>query len=144
MNTFSIAVSKRLREIGVEEKTGLYFRWWHSPIEDYRTPTLINETQLKDLSDPILIPAYRLDDILRLMPKIGEKMEFGDIGSTFSYVWNETMSREPDSEDECIFENHKENRPPCEVYSHHLLDVFLSGDYPEAEKVLLDLLKEHE
>lgn len=109
MNTFSIAVSKRLRKIGVEGETGLYFRWWHSPIEEYRTPTLVNETQLKDLSDPILIPAYRLDDIFSLMPKIGEILSFNEIEKT------------------------------CEI-----ADVFLWGDYPEAEKVLLDLLKEHE
>jgi hypothetical protein len=127
MNTFSIAVSKRLREIGVEEKTGLYFRWWHSPIEEYRTPTLVNETQLKDLSDPILIPAYRLDDIFRLMPKIGEKMGWNNRTNTcIPYDW---------------FIDRGES---IEYVGRALLDAFLSGDYPACETVLLDLLKEHE
>ena len=90
MNTFSIAVSKRLREIGCEK------------------PKVNEIVEIFEVNSEIF-PSYTLHDIFRLMPKIGEILSFNEIEKT------------------------------CEI-----ADVFLWGDYPEAEKVLLDLLKEHE
>lgn len=146
-NHFTIAVSKRLREMGVEGETEFYWKYTNGTLEKYSGISI--ETELLSGKQPIFktlgtwqtIPAYTFYDVIRLMPKIGETLELGDVGATYSYVWEETMSIEPDAEEKCVFESHKENRQPHEVYSHALLDAFLEGDYPPCEKKLLELLE---
>jgi hypothetical protein len=105
MNTFSIAISKMLRQIGVEEET-----------EQFIPAQVING---KYIGVEYL---YRLDDVIRLMPKIGEKMGWKNTGNRRDGVCGE---------------------PTVHDYSSAIYDAFMLGDYPESEKVLLDLLKEH-
>jgi len=92
MNTFSIAVSKRLFELWIVEK------------------------------QEGILQLYTLHDIFRLMPKIGEKMGWKNTGNRRDGVCGE---------------------PTVHDYSSAIYDAFMLGDYPESEKVLLDLLKEH-
>lgn len=86
-NTFSIAVSKALKKIGVEEWTGERF----STLDDCGMET-----------EPML-PKYTLHDILRLMPKIGGKMgwdegkledeSFGWSGNPALWMWQHQSHR---------------------------------------------------
>lgn len=126
MNTFSIAVSKRLREIGVEDPDAQFY--W-SNIESANWELVSREilcerveggdgwTYLEEGTHRgNVFPAYTLHDIFRLMPKIGEKMGWG-----FAL--------------ECEY-------TPSEV-AYQILDSFLSGDYPACEIKLLELLCTH-
>lgn len=127
-NHFSIEVSKALRAIGVEGETENYWYDEHQIVlSNNQLSTIPLRLVTKSHRDSVspqdeFFPAYTLHDILRLMPKIGEKMGWIP----------------PESE-------YDEGVQAYEEHSHHLLDAFLEKDYAGAEQFLMSIItKEHE
>lgn len=140
MNTFSIEVSKALKAIGVEgdlKKSDNWREgclWWSEPAsEDAKqfTKTFISSgTGWGDKGDYITFPAYTLVDVIRLMPKIGEVMEWGKEKDFYHYE---------EDEHESILGGVFWSK--VEYHSHEILDEFLRADYPAAETYLLSLIE---
>lgn len=149
MNTFSIAVSKRLMEIGVEDNStqGVFVKYkptheWHYWVREvwYIGGGVEKGKKLVEYAQAEYFSAYTLHDILRLMPKIGEKMGWGyreNGGGQLRIEAKDPKERKEIAREWGI-------KSDTTVYTEKFVKAFMRGDYPEAEKVLLDLLKEHE
>lgn len=124
MTTFTHHLSRVLREMGIQKKTYLYHVWTKKGLK------LIHPRSDKQLKQWLLngndyCPAYCLDDLLTLIPEIGEKM-----------FWDKYT---PQIRGQRFYK--KQMKVGWVGHSHLLLDAFLEGSYPKAEEYIMSIIE---
>lgn len=129
----SLEVCKRLKEIGMDSGTALY---WN---EDLSTKFPVEMGMMADWMTKPYMPAFTLPELFLALPQMGEKLGWNIYGSHDVRGNNlrcHLCGERWDTEDVGCKKNFD---PTWKRIAHRVLDAFLEGGMPAVDKEMLRL-----
>jgi hypothetical protein len=143
--TISKELAEKLHQMGIEGESEKWWEWYIST-ENLKTTDiphklvyLPNRRKPETLTNAQHYPAYNLQELLLLMPKIGEVL-----GWKQNYFFA-NINAVGEGEEYWFGSDCKNDEPEWKAISHQLLDLYIeTKDFTKIDEYLLDLLKNNE